>query len=266
MNIRDEMTIDKNGLKLVTQKSMSLLKQKDIILPSTYRVLFSVLAKKNNVDIGAENIHTNEEINDEIYEHILSIDSSADRALTAIKNRDESELQKVLEDTRKLKKQIESLKQIAYEDGLTKALNRKWLEENYFSQESEIFKKDGVLVLIDLNDFKQINDNMGHAVGDKVLIHLVARLKKLDAHVIRYGGDEFLLLFDNHVPEEVKNVINVLREVYLKKKYQILEQKVKISFGYGIAKFQTNENFSDIIAIADQYLYQDKEKVKQRTA
>lgn len=258
--------LDKDGLKLITQKSMSIVNKKEIVLPSTYKVVFSTLSKKHNIDIGAESLHTNEEINDEVYKHILSIDSTTDRAIVAIRNKDEYELTKVLEDTKKLKQEIESLRLIAYQDGLTKALNRQWFEDNYLNEESETFKKDGVLVLIDLNHFKQINDTLGHAVGDKVLLHLTARLKKIDTHVIRFGGDEFLLIFDNNIPAEVKDVVNIIREVLLKTKHHILGQEVRISFGYGITEFNTEDNFSDILKIADKRLYVDKAKVKQRTA
>ncbi len=261
------MALDKEGLKQITQKSMALVNQKEIVLPSTYRVVFSTLAKKHDVDIGAEALHTNEEINDEVYRHILSIDQHTGRAIAAMENKNTSELHSVLEDTRKLKKQIEALKQIAYQDGLTKALNRQWFEENYLEGESETFKRDGVIALIDLNDFKTINDTLGHAVGDKVLIHLISRLKKLDAHVIRFGGDEIMLVFDdNNLPVEVKNVINVIREIHLKRKYNILGHELRISFAYGIAPFHKEERFSSVIASADKLLYADKEKVKQRTA
>jgi diguanylate cyclase (GGDEF)-like protein len=256
---------DKEGLKLITAKSMAMVKGKEVILPSTYRVLFSMLAKKNDVDIGAEYLHTNEEITDEVYNHILSVDNNADRAIKAMENQDASELQNVLDDTRKLKQELEALKRIAYEDGLTKALNRKWLEENYLNQETESFKKDGVLALIDLNDFKMINDTLGHAVGDKVLVHLATRFKKLDAHVVRYGGDEFVIIFDNNSPSEVQDLINVIRELHLKKQYRIMDNDLKIKFAYGVSEFKADEKFSDVIQRADTQLYDDKAKVKART-
>ncbi|MDX1295175.1 MAG: diguanylate cyclase [Sulfurimonadaceae bacterium] len=256
---------DKEGLKLLTTKSMTMVREKEIVLPSTYRVLFSMLAKKNNIDIGAEYVHTNEEISDEVYKQIIAVDNNADRAIQAMENEDATELQKVIEDTRKLKQELEALKRIAYEDGLTKALNRKWLEENYLEQETETFKKDGVLALIDLNDFKIINDSLGHAVGDKVLVHLANRLKKLDAHVVRYGGDEFVIIFDEQSPQEVNDLINVIRELYLKKSYRIMDHDLKIKFAYGISTFKTDDKFSDIIHLADEQLYDDKAKVKART-
>ena len=256
--------INNDRFKLVTDSSMSLVNKKDIVLPSTYRVVFASIAKKYNLDIGAENMHTNEEINEDVYKHILSIDNNANRAIEAIQSNDTTELKHILEDTEKLKEEVEALKQISYEDGLTRVFNRRWFEENYLNKEDETFNKNGILVFIDLNDFKQINDNLGHATGDKVLMYFSSRLKKLNGDVIRYGGDEFAIIFQNESYENVKNTIHILRELHLKKKYKILNNVLKIKFAYGIVEFNTNDNFSDIIKEADINMYEDKEKVKSR--
>jgi diguanylate cyclase (GGDEF)-like protein len=253
-------------LKFITEKSKGLACKKEILLPSAYRVLFSLIAKKHNIDIGAEAFYSKEDINDEVYKQILSVDRNTDRAIKAIKEKDELELEKVLEDTRRLKLEIESLKRIAYEDGLTKALNRKWFEDNYLYADAETLRKEGVIVLIDLNDFKQINDTLGHAAGDKVLIYLASAFKKFDSHVVRYGGDEFMLIFENNTPAEVKDIVNVMREIHLKKKYRISNQDVRIHFGYGISEFKDGDSFEEVINNADRLLYEDKQKVKDRVA
>lgn len=258
--------IDKNALKTVTKETMELCKTKEIMLPSSYRVLFSYIAKKNKIDIGAESMYTREELNDKFYRQIESFDDNTGQAIEAIQMRDDQKLKIILENTQKLKKEIEALKRIAYEDGLTKALNRRWLEENYLDMDTETFKKNGVLALIDLNDFKIINDTMGHAVGDKILIHLVSVFKKFDTHVVRYGGDEFLLLFDNNSEVEVKDIVNITRELQLKKTYNVFNHHVKIKFGYAIRPFRIEESFSDVITEADKLLYEDKQKLKERIA
>jgi len=253
-------------LKFITEKSKELACKKEILLPSAYRVLFSLIAKKHNIDIGAEAFYSKEELNDEVYKQILSVDKNTDRAIKAIQEKNESELEKVLEDTKRLKVEIESLKRIAYEDGLTKALNRKWFEDNYLYAETETLSKDGVIVLIDLNDFKKINDTLGHVAGDKVLMYLASAFKKFDSHVVRYGGDEFMLIFNNNSPAEVKDIVNVMREIHLKKTYRISNHDVKIRFGYGISAFKEGDSFEEVINTADKLLYEDKQKVKERVA
>jgi len=255
-----------NELKLVTKLAMELIQNKEILLPSTYRILFSMVAKENGINIGAEGIHTKKEFNDEIYTHIKTINNNTSRAIAAIKKKDNNELQSVLKDTQKLKQEVESLQNVAYEDALTKALNRKWFEDNHLSAENATFTKEGILVLVDLNNFKNLNDNLGHTVGDKVLIHLTARLKKLSENVVRYDGDKFIILFNGGTEQEVKEVVHVVREILLKKKFQIMDNELKIRFAYGISQFNIDDDFNDIIQTAENRMNEDKVKVKERSA
>ncbi len=251
-------------LRELTQKTMALVNQKEIVLPSTYRVVFSTLSRKYNVDIGAESIHTNEEIDDRVYHHVMELDTHVNGAIDAIREKDESRLEQLLEDTKRLKAEVMKLTQIAYEDALTHALNRKWLEKYYFDESGETFQKDGVIALIDLNDFKAVNDRYGHAVGDKVLVHLATRLKQIDAHVIRYGGDEFLLVFDSNAISEVRDVVNIMRELHLKRKIRTVGEEFNVSFAYGIAPFHKDQRFDQVIEQADRELYEDKVTIKER--
>ncbi len=252
------------GFKLITQKAMDLVNQKDVVLPSTYRVVFSTLAKKYQIDIGAESIRTNEEINEEVYHHVLALDNNTNRAIEAIYARDDDALQRVLEETKKLQQEVVRLREIAYKDSLTRTLNRRWLERFYLDESGECFAKEGVMALIDLNDFKQVNDLYGHAVGDKVLVHLAGRLLQLQAHVIRYGGDEFLLIFERQALNEVHDIVNVMRELHRKRKIRTATHEFQVSFAYGITPFYIGERFSDIVAKADTALYEDKAKIKRR--
>ena len=237
-----------------------------MVLPSSYRVVFSTLAKKHNVDIGAENIRSEEEISDEVLNHIISLDSNTTNAIEAIKQKDEESLNLVLEETRKLKEELHKLQHEAYEDSLTQTLNRKWLSKNYFHDESENFIKDGVLVIIDLDDFKHINDTYGHAVGDQVLVKIAESLKDIEGDVIRYGGDEFIIMINhkNHTNEEVNSLMQVIRELQMKKQFKTKNAQFKVSFSYGISSYSANSNFKDALEDADKKLYIDKEKIKDR--
>jgi len=261
-----QQDLNSSGLKELTQKTMALVNQKEIVLPSTYRVVFSTLSRKYNIDIGAESIHTNEEINDRVYQHVMELDNNVGSAIEAIREKDEARLEQLLEDTKRLKAEVMRLTQIAYEDALTHTLNRKWLEKYYFDESGDTFKKEGVIALIDLNDFKAVNDRYGHAVGDKVLVHLATRLKQIDAHVIRYGGDEFLLVFDSNAISEVRDVVNIMRELHLKRKIRTVGEEFNVSFAYGIAPFHKDQHFEQVIEQADRELFQDKTMIKERLA
>jgi diguanylate cyclase len=263
----EKKDLDIDGLKVVTKKSMAIVNKKDIVYPSSYRVVFSTIAKKNGVDIGSEALHSSEEIDDKVISHILELDKNSSRAIQAIKDKDEAKLQSVLEDAKKLQEQIKSLRQIAYEDALTKTHNRQWLQNNYFYEDSEKFKKDGILVIIDMNDFKQINDTYGHAVGDKVLSVIASRLKRTDKNVVRYGGDEFFVIFDeNESTEDIQNIMHIMREVLLKKRFTYSDKSFRVSFSYGIAPFKKDDILEYILKSADEKLYSDKKSIKKRLA
>ncbi len=103
----------------------------------------------------------------------------------------------------------------AYHDGLTQALNRKHIEK-YVRTRLKNKKSRDTLLLIDFDDFKRINDEYGHAVGDHVLIVISDRLRKFvrkTDKVGRIGGDEFMVyLQDIATPEHVEALIEKLRE------------------------------------------------------
>jgi diguanylate cyclase (GGDEF)-like protein len=98
-------------------------------------------------------------------------------------------------------KALRQLKNMAYSDQLTELPNRRFLLEyiEKFIAESVRHQFYGALILIDLDDFKLINDNHGHAAGDAVLIEVARRLKshlRAEDVASRVGGDEFIILLN----------------------------------------------------------------------
>ena len=262
----DNSTYNTKGFELITEKTMSIVNKKKVVLPSSYRVVFSTMSKKYNVDIGAEHIRSEDEISDEVLKYIASLDSNTSSAIDAIENEDKESLKKVLEETLQLKKELNKLKHEVYEDTLTKTLNRKWLIKKYFNEDTEEFNRDGFLVMVDMNDFKFINDTYGHAIGDQVLINVASRLNNIDGEVIRYGGDEFLLMFEkeNNTTDEIHNILHTVRELLMKSNFKNKDTKFKTSFAFGITDYSANTDFSEVLENADKELYKDKEKIKQR--
>jgi diguanylate cyclase (GGDEF)-like protein len=124
-----------------------------------------------------------------------------------------------------------------------------------------------VLVLVDLNHFKAVNDRLGHVSGDKVLVYIAGQLKRSGAKVVRYGGDEFLLVFGAGVgTEDARKKLHIIRELVMKKTLKVNEQSFKTSFSYGIAGFKEGELFESVVNMIDKMMYVDKEKIKERVA
>lgn len=161
---------------------------------------------------------------------------------------------------------IEETKRIYHEklaniDHLTGAYNRRYLNDfsNDYLKIIKREKKDLSLLIVDLDDFKNINDIFGHEVGDKVLIKLVEIIKKTIREndlVVRFGGDEFIVLLPN------TNVLNT-RIVANKIIEEINEYNKKVQYNFsvsiGISYYQVGDNsIDDLISKADKSLYEAK--------
>lgn len=246
----------------------------DIVMPSMYASIFSNIAREYQYDIADEEAMSNDimdeklrrydEMSEQTSEQVDRLSQSTSKAIDAMAHKDEALLQQSLAETRALRKEIEKLKHAVYLDPLTKAYNRKWLEDN-FLEENYLLNSDGAMVLVDMNYFKEINDVYGHIVGDKVLIYIANHLRDTDASVVRYGGDELILLFGKEISvEDVVQQMRHSRERILKRKFKSNEDTFKVSFSMGIVPFSQGMELADVIESADVEMYKDKEKIKKR--
>ncbi|MEL7656113.1 MAG: GGDEF domain-containing protein [Bacillota bacterium] len=125
------------------------------------------------------------------------------------------------------------------------------------------------LAIIDLDDFKEINDTYGHLAGDQVLLHFTALMKQQceenDAYISRYGGDEFAVIF----PKASKELAYLRLESLRQRCRQVPSIKTgtsQISFSAGISHFIDGEmNETLLFHQADSALYQAKENGKGQT-
>ena len=156
----------------------------------------------------------------------------------------------------------EKLKREAMEDELTRIFNRKGAVRLIREAFSE--KKTGTVLLMDIDNFKLVNDNYGHLAGDQVLIELAAILKrnmrKADV-VARMGGDEFLVYVNGCT----------IREIIVRRVEQIAEQFAAMAAEYplahmtvstGIAQRLKDETFEELYKGADEALYHVKHRGK----
>lgn len=168
----------------------------------------------------------------------------------------------------KVFKEHKKLSEIAYLDTATGLFNRSKCEILF---ETEIdHKASAVCVMFDLNDLKLTNDTLGHAFGDRLIHDFAALLKQAnekypDAFMGRYGGDEFILYYEDSKPDEVTRILSDLSE--LSAVFNMTETSFQISYAVGTACSAQHKNIdrvSDLIAIADEVMYQNKILVKER--
>ena len=123
------------------------------------------------------------------------------------------------------------------------------------------------LMILDIDDFKIINDNYGHICGDEVLICLGEIIKektinqKIEAY--RYGGEEIVLLFLNMKKEDAVSVAEDIRETFQKTTYSF-DARVCITLSGGIAEMNPAMSSEEMIDAADARLYLAKKSGKNR--
>jgi diguanylate cyclase len=169
----------------------------------------------------------------------------------------------------KLHQELDRVSTQARHDPLTGALNRKGLEEAVEREISSVRRKDTPLcmALLDIDNFKKLNDTMGHATGDIALAHLakVARecMRPQDT-LARYGGEEFVILLpDTPLDKGIEAMTRLQREL-TKTFFLAGTEKILITFSAGVAQLAPDETGGDAIKRADRAMYLAKRAGKNR--
>ncbi len=151
-------------------------------------------------------------------------------------------------------------------DGLTKLKNKTYMEK-YLSNRVDICKNHTTLMILDIDYFKDINDNYGHKYGDEILCkvaRIIERTIGYNGMAGRFGGDEFLIVLNTIDTDEVKNIA---RNVRMGIQWITAGSKDEglITCSIGIARFPNDvRNSMDLFKLADKCLYIAKNKGKNR--
>jgi len=152
-----------------------------------------------------------------------------------------------------------SMKKDLYVDALTEAKNRRYFNDIILSERREKRKQNNEIVMIDLDDFKTINDRFGHEKGDQALQYvsrIIRRKIRHDDELIRYAGDEFIIIFYECHVNVVKNIIQGIIE-YLNSNPI---DGIILNFSYGIAKWNQSISVEDALRDADRRMYEQKKR------
>ena len=169
----------------------------------------------------------------------------------------------------KLHQELDRVSALARHDPLTGALNRKGLEEALEREMSTFRRKDEPLsvALLDIDNFKALNDSLGHVIGDSALSHLaqVARecMRPQDT-LARYGGEEFVILLPDTVMDMGIEAMTRLQRELTKRFFLAGTEKVLITFSAGVAQVANAEPGMDAIRRADKAMYLAKRSGKNR--
>ncbi|MBI5079070.1 GGDEF domain-containing protein [Candidatus Wolfebacteria bacterium] len=189
----------------------------------------------------------------------------------------------VLNQIKKLEKEIEKLKEAAYKDELTGLYNRRGFksEAEKFLKEIAAFKKypnkresflvkNFGLILFDIDNFKKFNDNYGHQAGDEVLKKMakvvLGRIRDIDL-AARWGGEEIIVGLVGADEKDAFNVAEDIRQRLAEEKILWNGRKLRFTVSAGAADFDGKKklkSFDDLFELADKALYAAKEKGKNQ--
>lgn len=162
---------------------------------------------------------------------------------------------------------VEARSQEVYElavlDSLTGLYNRRYAEKQLIAEiaRTQHRRLPFTVILLDLNDFKQVNDMFGHAAGDSLLKAFAERLSKATRGsdvCARYGGDEFLVLLPECRPEDVQFVLKRLDDL----KIDVGGGMQSIACSAGCADYNPGESAVELLKRADADLYVNKRMSK----
>lgn len=194
--------------------------------------------------------------------------------LSARRSHDELiEMKRRVEDAEKevarLQDELSQASEMVRIDPLTGALNRKGMDE---AVEREIgrarrHREKLCLALLDVDNFKRLNDSLGHKAGDEALVHLASVTREAirpQDTLARYGGEEFVIVLpDTHIDDAVTAMVRVQREL-TKRFFLHKNEKILITFSCGVAELNENETPEEAIARADAAMYLAKRAGKNR--
>ncbi len=162
-------------------------------------------------------------------------------------------------------KQQDWFKKRVMVDELTKTYNRASLYE-IWSELNKTYQKTEIpfsFALMDLDHFKQVNDRHGHSVGDLVLTNfskLILQEKRQKDYLVRYGGEEFLLILPKTKQSEAVGLVDGLLKKFMKLGHDTDEGQIKLSFTAGVAEVQKSiKSMEQLIVRSDLALYFGKQ-------
>jgi len=177
---------------------------------------------------------------------------------------------------RDLESELRRLSQEVSTDALTQVANRRGLSQAFEAEVARAGRESAgghgaanlAVGLIDIDNFKRLNDTLGHAVGDTALKSLAAavreRLRPAD-HLARFGGEEFVVLLPSTVVEEGQKTLTRLQRSLTEALFLHDGREVFVTFSAGVTAWREGETIEAALERADEALYEAKRTGKNRT-
>ena len=170
---------------------------------------------------------------------------------------------------KELEQELSQASELVQQDQLTGALNRRGMDAAFEREATRADRSHHPLcvALLDIDNFKRLNDTLGHQAGDQALIHLSSVIQETlrpSDSVARYGGEEFIIILPEIGIEEAAATVERLQRELTKKFFLHENDRVLVTFSAGVAQRAPEEPQEDVIGRADKAMYEAKKTGKNR--
>lgn len=126
---------------LITQSTKKAIEEMKVVLPVDYGKLYRKFSAELDVDLKPDELISYEMVDEKVVRHILSLTQYTEDALEAMHSNNEAKLQDIMNETEKLRIEVQELQKLVYNDTLTKCYNRKWFEDHFLDSHNNCFKR-----------------------------------------------------------------------------------------------------------------------------
>lgn len=244
-------------LESVTSSTLSELMTLNIVLPSTYEEVFLSNAEEKNLDMS-ELMEISKQASNELTFADMSrlneltkkntelLKDNINQAKNAIVNQDMDTLNNIQEEMSLLEQEMAILKEQLHTDELTKTYNRKWLFEEFLTE--EMFNKNGAIAFISIDGFQDLVNKYGYAVGDRILIYMAEIFKKIPfSSEIRFSEEKFLIISTKVNKDVLASKLKKSQEFLSLKTVKLKKDSFKVNFSFNIDSFESGEPFLDVL-------------------
>jgi len=170
---------------------------------------------------------------------------------------------------RQLEQELEEVSDLVHEDQLTGVLNRRGMDDTFAKELHRADRSNSPMcvALLDIDNFKKLNDTLGHQAGDQALIHLANVIKEClrpADTVARYGGEEFVIILPDTPLQDGIDAVERLQRELTKKFFLNNNERILVTFSAGVALRDGNEDQEDLVGRADKAMYVAKKSGKNR--
>lgn len=254
----------KTQLKKITDLTVNELLNNEVIMPSIYFEKFNKNAKTLEINLDdtsfdkelnkiiVEDFETIENYMNSIMSNVGTIQKAANDTKVALKNKDIDMLSDIYKQMHTLEKEVKSLNSKLFVDELTNTHNRKWIYNKYLNKEAD-FKSNGIAILIDVIDYKYIEQEYGTLIANNLLIFITNFIKKnlkeegSKYKIARFIDNQFFIFVSENNEKETKNLIFNIKQLLLNTTLKSNSGLViKGNFDFYVKSFMENQSSKEV--------------------